>query len=62
MNALAGRGLMVMTDEVAAGIALERGLEILDALRSAVVETDLGPAVLLREVERVAGIRPGDRS
>lgn len=53
MNRLAGRGLAFITDEVAAGIADEEALTLLDALRSSAVETELGPAVLLREVERI---------
>jgi hypothetical protein len=42
-----------MTDAVAAAIAAEQDLTTLAALRSSVVETELGPAVLLREVERI---------
>jgi hypothetical protein len=42
-----------MTDAVAAAIADEQSLTTLAALRRATVETDLGPAVLLREVERI---------
>lgn len=53
MRTLAGRGLLCMTDEVAEGIALEQALTLLGDLRGCVVETDLGSAVLLREVERV---------
>jgi hypothetical protein len=53
VTALAHRGLACITDEVAAGIAAEQALELLDELRSVAVETDLGPAVLLRDVERL---------
>lgn len=47
------RGLLCITDDVSAGIVREQALTLLIALRSSVVETDLGPAVLLREAERI---------
>jgi hypothetical protein len=53
MHVLAGRGLLCITDAVAAGIADEQALTELAALRGAVVETELGPAIPLREVERI---------
>jgi hypothetical protein len=53
VNRVAGRGLACITDPVAAGIADEQSLTTLAALRSSIVETDLGPAVLFREVERI---------
>lgn len=53
MNLLASRGLMCITDDVARGIADEEALTLFGGLCSCVVETELGPAVLLREIERV---------
>jgi hypothetical protein len=49
----AGPGLACITDEVAAGIADEQALTTLAELRVSAVVTELGPAVLLRDVERV---------
>lgn len=46
-------GMIEITDAVAVGIAREQTLTILADLRAATIETDLGPAVLLREAERL---------
>jgi hypothetical protein len=49
----AGPGLACITDDVAAGIADEQALTALAELQASVVMTELGPAVLLCDVERV---------
>lgn len=53
MKPSAGRGQPFVTDAVAAAIADEQALTALSELRAVVVDTDLGPAVFLREVERI---------
>lgn len=53
LRALPHRGLLYVTDDVAFGIAREQALTDRDLLRGSAVETDLGTAVLLREIERL---------